>query len=116
MDPVPLPSDPVVTPADIDGDHAPDDQKIAGLIASASEWVWSLGLRYDPARGVPSPIKEAIVLKVRHSRLLTSENLFLRSESVEGVGSQQFVASDAAGAAVEKEVARLLSPYRIWPL
>ena len=197
------PPEPFVTPADIAGDHASNDQKIAAMISAAIEeidgytgWLgrclapqlleyegW-FGTSYpcirlpigpvlelvslviedasgtetiiDPAtyrlrRGdllysegaawvrqpvhrirywagygerddsdptkwvakVPERARQAVIMSVQHMKALDAENLFLRSEEVEGVGTMSYTVSDQAGAIIRDTARRLLSGLKV---
>lgn len=69
---------------------------------------------YGAAEDVPEPIRNAIALQVAHLRSLMAQNLFLRSEVVEGVGSFDYFVSEAAGRALGAAADALLAPYRVW--
>lgn len=62
---------------------------------------------------VPVRVKQAIVLAVRQLQAAGVENLFVRSEEVEGVGTTQFTVSEAAGAVITRAIDGLLSGLRI---
>lgn len=195
------PPEPFVTPAEIAGDHAGDDSKIAAMIAAATEeidgytgWLgrclgpqeleWSgriccylvdlpigpvlelVGLSTEDAAGtavpvdpddyrlrdgrilisagaawigapvhrvrywagygirnasdptkwneqVPERVKQAIIMSVQHMKALGAENLFLRSEEVEGIGTVQYTVSDQASAIIRDTSRRLLSGLKV---
>ncbi|HEV7286678.1 MAG TPA: hypothetical protein VGN75_17640 [Kaistia sp.] len=71
----------------------------------------------SPADGgtgpVPERVRQAVVLAVRQLQAAGVENLFLRSEEIEGVGSTQYVVSEAAGAVITRAIDSLLSGLRI---
>jgi uncharacterized phiE125 gp8 family phage protein len=62
---------------------------------------------------VPEPIRQAIVLGVSLSRSLTGQNLFVRSETVDGVGSRDFSGGTQASATIADQIERLISGYRV---
>lgn len=68
---------------------------------------------YGAADAVPAPIKTAILLSVGHLYALGSQNLFLRRETVDGVGSTEWTVSEAAGSVIAKAADALLMPYRM---
>jgi len=70
----------------------------------------------DPAQWVeqvPQRVKQAVVLMVQQMKSVGAENLFLRSEEVEGVGTSSYTVSDQAGALVQGAVNRLLSGLKV---
>lgn len=76
---------------------------------------------YDPSFGnsppvdqLPAPIKQAVLLMVRYLFGLGERNLFVSSETVDGVGSQNFVVSDNAAAVMKRASESLLGPYIVW--
>jgi hypothetical protein len=184
------PPQPIVTPAEIAGSHAPDDPAIAAMIAAATGEIdgpygylkrsigkqtleiegdfrgWWVDLRLPPiikvvkvfsaavggqetelssslyyytrerlrfhswqtatriqyeagfseADGtgpVPPQVKQAIILSVQNMKALSAENLFLRSEEVEGVGTFQYTVSDQAGNIIRDTCRRLLAGLRV---
>lgn len=60
------------------------------------------------------PAKHAVAMMVRHSVALGTEDLFIRSETVDGVGSQSRSVTDAALGLMSKASESLLQPYRIY--
>jgi hypothetical protein len=184
------PPQPIVTPAEIAGSHAPDDPAIAAMIAAATGEIdgpygylkrsigkqtleiegdfcgWWVDLRLPPiikvvkvfsaavdgqeaelpsslyyysrerlrfhswqtatriqyeagfseADGtgpVPPQVKQAVILSVQNMKALSAENLFLRSEEVEGVGTFQYTVSDQAGNIIRDTCRRLLAGLRV---
>ncbi len=94
-------------------------------IAPVYNGSWPSSVRYDPGSvrirftsgyedGVPSPIKQAVILMVRHLYGLGERNLFVSSENVDGVGSQNFVVSEVAATVMRGASEGLLAPYRVW--
>lgn len=74
-------------------------------------------IRYDAgyeAGDVPPEAKEAVILMTLHAKAVGVDNLFLRSEDVEGVGSFQYTVSDQAGAVINRAVENLLSGLRVY--
>lgn len=62
---------------------------------------------------VPAPIRQAVLLSVQHIYgLRNSGNMFLRSETVEGVGRQDFAVSEQAGKVIDYAVEALVAPFR----
>ncbi|MHA6690593.1 hypothetical protein [Devosia sp. A449] len=69
---------------------------------------------YDAA-AVPASAKQAVIIGVQHLRSMTSDqNLFLRSEEVEGVGTFTYTVSEAAGLVVKSAIEMLLQPLRVY--
>lgn len=62
---------------------------------------------------VPPQVKQAVVLMVQHLKSLGVENLFLRSEEVEGVGTFQYTVSEQAGNIIRDASKRLLSGLKV---
>lgn len=62
---------------------------------------------------VPARVKEAVIMSVQHMKALSAENLFLRSEDVDGVGSRTYTVSDQAGAIIRDTSRRLLSGLKV---
>ena len=62
---------------------------------------------------VPAPIKQALLLMLGHTYSVSSQSLFLRRETVEGVGSQEWTVSEAAGSVITRAAESLLNPYRM---
>ncbi|QRY68192.1 hypothetical protein JVX98_28305 [Ensifer sp. PDNC004] len=63
---------------------------------------------------VPANAKVAVVLGVQQMKAIGAENLFLRSEEVEGVGTFQYTVSEQAGEIIRKATDRLLSGLRVY--
>ncbi|ETR75910.1 hypothetical protein X566_20115 [Afipia sp. P52-10] len=69
---------------------------------------------YGPdGSAVPENIRMAICLQVSALRSLSERNLFLSEDTVEGIGTQRFVVSAAAGNALSSAAQALLEPYRV---
>lgn len=62
---------------------------------------------------VPQRVKQAVILSVQHMKALGAENLFLRSEEVEGIGSRTYTVSEQAGAVIHDAARRLLSGLKV---
>ena len=195
------PPEPIVTPADIAGDHGADDAKVKALIAAATEAIdgptgtlgrclgpqlleWSSWISCETTRlpfgpvlaveevesedqagvvslvdgstyrlrdeafivapgaswvrhpvhrvrywagygkrdpddatkwisSVPERARQAIIMAVQHMKALSSENLFLRSDTVEGIGADQFTVSDQAGNIIRDTAKRLLAGLKV---
>ena len=70
----------------------------------------------DPTKwieAVPARVKQAVIMSVQHMKALGAENLFLRSEEVEGVGTRTYTVSDQAGAIIRETTKRLLSGVKV---
>jgi hypothetical protein len=65
----------------------------------------------DAGPDVPENIRQAITIGVSLQRSLTSQNLFVSSETVEGVGSRSYSGGSNAAATIRGEIDRLLSGY-----
>jgi hypothetical protein len=68
----------------------------------------------DNPEDVPEPIRSAIALQASALRSLTERNLFLSQDTVDGVGTKQYIVGGNAGAAIDTAVAALLSTYRVF--
>ncbi|HTM78592.1 MAG TPA: hypothetical protein VL133_13305 [Devosia sp.] len=67
------------------------------------------------ANAVPASAKQAVILGVQHLSAMTSDqNLYLRSEEVEGVGTFTYTVSEAAGLVVKAATEMLLGPLRVY--
>jgi hypothetical protein len=67
----------------------------------------------DTAVAVPEGIKTAIVLGVSELRSTMARDLFISSETVEGVGSTSYVAGSGLGTALGNAAKALLMPYMV---
>ena len=63
---------------------------------------------------VPARVKEAIILAVTYASSVAAENLFLRSEEVEGVGTIQYTVSATAGDLIRRMIEARLSTLRVY--
>ena len=63
---------------------------------------------------VPEKAKEAVILGVLQLKAISAENLFLRSEEVQGIGTFQYTVSEQAGSIIRKATDRLLEGLRIY--
>lgn len=63
---------------------------------------------------LPPPIKQAVLLMAKHLLGLGERNLFVSAESVDGVGSKQFVVSENAAMVMKQASESLLSTYRVY--
>lgn len=68
----------------------------------------------DAPEDVPEPIRTAIAVQVAHLRSMTERNLFISQDTVDGVGSKQFIVGGNAGAAVNDTVRSLIGFYRVY--
>lgn len=66
------------------------------------------------ADDVPEEAKQAVILMVQQLRAVGAENLFLRSEEVEGVGTTQYTVTDQAGEVIRRASESLLSGLRVY--
>lgn len=74
-------------------------------------------IRYEAgyeADAVPPEAKEAVILMTLHAKAVGVDNLFLRSEEVDGVGKFQYTVSDQAGAVINRAVENLLAGLRVF--
>lgn len=72
---------------------------------------------YELSSGVesmPAPIQQAVLLMVKQMFGLGERNLFVSSETVEGLGTRSFVVSDRAAAIMKSASENLLQPYRVF--
>lgn len=72
---------------------------------------WEAGYEDD---AMPPQAQEAVILMALHAKAVGAENLFLRSEEVEGVGTLQYTVSDQAGSAIVKAVENLMDGLRVY--
>ena len=63
---------------------------------------------------VPDEAKQAVILMAQHMLATSSENLFVRSDTVEGIGSLQFTVTDQADALVKRAAENLLQGLRVY--
>lgn len=68
----------------------------------------------DNPEDVPEPVRSALALQASALRSLSERNLFLSRDTVDGVGSKQYIVGGNAGAAIDAAVAVLLSTYRVF--
>ncbi|KQS84129.1 hypothetical protein [Rhizobium sp. Leaf386] len=74
-------------------------------------------IRYEAGyetNAVPEEAKQAVILMVQQLRAVGSENLFLRSEEVEGVGTIQYTVSDQAENVIRRASESLLQGLRVY--
>lgn len=92
------------------------------VLRSVSSWPWGWGgwpgvkFRYvagyvgqDGSQATPAPIKEAISLMAKHKQLRAPRDPSLITDTVFGVGSQQFSAEPST--ALMDDAKKLLEPY-----
>lgn len=99
---------------------SPDLYHYAGERLRFHSWQTATRIQYeagfsdaDGTGPVPPQVKQAIILSVQHMKALSAENLFLRSEEVEGVGSFQYTVSDQAGNIIRDACRRLLGGLQV---
>ncbi len=63
---------------------------------------------------LPQPIKQAVLLMVKHLNGLSERNLFISAETVDGIGSRNFVVSQNAATVMMAASESLLSTYRVY--
>jgi len=63
-----------------------------------------------------APARQAVVLAATHLRSLGSQDLALRSDEVEGIGTKTWTVSDVAQKLIQTTVDSLLAPYKVWAL
>jgi hypothetical protein len=80
------------------------------FIAGAVQIQFVAGFGADDIN-VPESLKSAITLLVSHMRSLTTQNLFLSGDTVDGVGSKSYVVGGNAGAAIDAAVSSLMQDY-----
>lgn len=71
----------------------------------------------DPTKWVatvPERVRQAIIVTSQHMLSLGAENLFLRSEEVEGVGTFQYTVTDQASNIIRSTADRLLQGLRVY--
>ncbi|MFI5410151.1 phage head-tail connector protein [Kaistia sp. UC242_56] len=69
---------------------------------------------YGLASAVPAPIASAILLHLGMAISLSGKDALVRTEAVEGIGSQQFGGVVEVTGAVDRAVAALLVNFRRW--
>lgn len=67
-----------------------------------------------PTDLLPAPIKQAVLLMVKDLFHLGERNLFIGSETVDGVGARQFIVTENATMVMRAASENLLSTYRVW--
>ena len=77
----------------------------------------AIRIRYNAGYAVnemPPQAKQAVILSVQHMAAISAENLFLRAEEVEGVGSFQYTVSEQAGEIIRRASENLLQGLRVY--
>ena len=112
----------VIEYLDTDLDEQTFDAENYELLSDGRIWLktgksWpTLGQHPEPIRiqyqagysTVPAAIKQAVIVMVQDLIATSAENLFVRSDEVEGVGTVQYTVSDQASALVQRAADRLL--------
>lgn len=70
----------------------------------------------DGSPNIPARVKQAIIISVQDQLRMTANEPVLRSENVEGVGSQSFVDGDKISALMQAASERLLEGLRVYSL
>lgn len=80
----------------------------------------SLRVRYeagfseeDGTGPIPPQVKQAVIMAVQNMKALAAENLFLRSEQVEGVGTFTYTVSEQAGNIIRNTAERMLRGLKV---
>jgi hypothetical protein len=102
----------------VPGEPARIVQSFAGAWPAASLVPGSVKVRFVAGYGsdgttVPQPFRTAIALQASHLRSLAARNLFISSETVDGIGATTYVVGNGAGNAIDATVKALLEPYRV---
>jgi hypothetical protein len=93
-------------------------QAFAGSWPSTSCVPGSVKVRFiagygDDGTNVPQPFRTAIALQASHLRSLAARNLFISSETVDGIGAKTYVVGNGAGLAIDATVLALLEGQRV---
>lgn len=86
---------------------------------------WPSSVRADPESvrirftcgyedGVPSPIKQAVIMMVKSLFDTHAQNLLLSEVTIEGVSTRRYVVSENAAKLMRSVSETLLEPYRVW--
>lgn len=67
----------------------------------------------DGTGPIPPQVKQAVIMAVQNMKALAAENLFLRSEEVEGVGTFTYTVSEQAGNIIRNTAERLLRGLKV---
>ena len=94
---------------------------IAGCAPDAVRVQYRAGYDGTPASEggtgkVPERVLQAVILSVQNLVSIGAENLFLRSEEVNGVGTTTYTVSEVAGTIVREAAERLLGNLRVYAL
>lgn len=65
---------------------------------------------------VPASAKQAVIIGVQHLKALTEQSVFVRSEEVDGIGTETFAVSEAGANVVKAATDALLMPLRVYSL
>jgi uncharacterized phiE125 gp8 family phage protein len=65
---------------------------------------------------VPPNAKQAVIIGVQHLKALTEQSVFVRSEEVDGIGTETFAVSEAGANVVKAATEALLMPLRVYSL
>lgn len=63
---------------------------------------------------VPERARQAIILSVQHLKSLGTENLYLKTDEVDGIGRKEWTLSEVASKVVDRACDRLLSTLRVY--
>lgn len=75
---------------------------------------FTCGYELATADEMPATIRQAVLLMAKHLYGLSERNLFVSSETVEGVSTRSFVVSENAAMVMKAASESLLSAYRVW--
>lgn len=65
---------------------------------------------------VPPSARQAVIIGVQHLKALTEQSVFVRSEEVDGIGTETFAVSEAGANVVKAATEALLMPLRVYSL
>lgn len=102
----------------VPGEPARLVQSFAGAWPAAALVPGSVKVRFVAGYGndgttVPQPFRTAIALQAGHLRSLMARNLFIASETVDGIGANTYVVGNNAGNAIDATVQNMLMPFRV---
>lgn len=63
---------------------------------------------------MPASAKQAVIIGVQQIKTMSAQNLSLRSEAVEGIGTTTYTVSEAASELVKRVTDALLQPLRVY--
>lgn len=63
---------------------------------------------------LPAPIKQAVILMVKHLYDIANRNMFVSERTIDGVGSTSFFVGETTSANLKSIVENILMPYRVW--